>query len=90
MKIKLNYLDTTIESIERLKEARENINKAIFIDFIVFVFSFFFSFFLFFIVNQMIGIYFVVLSAMYVITIIGLILKREIYGIMIYLKAYED
>lgn len=76
----MKYIDTSIENIDRLKKAREHINTgATFISFCSFI-CLFLGFFktLFFYCS----IFFIVLC-------VGLMVKREIFSIMIYLKEVD-
>jgi len=81
----MKYLDTVTESTDRLKEARNNINKGILfllfafvISFILGVFSIFFSY--------SFSLLCYTGAICYLVLMIGLILKREIYSLAILIK----
>jgi len=82
----MKYIDTTVESVDRLKEARENINKGIIVLLIVFASigilgAVFFAF-----EYTATGIMFLISSSMYLCLLVGLIIKREIYSLAIIMK----
>jgi len=77
----VKYIDISKENIERLKSARKHINWGAF--FCLYFFAFLAVFGMFFAaVLLFISILFLILG-------IGLVLKREIYSMMIYLKEVK-
>jgi len=75
------YVDTSKEDIERLKSARKHINWGAF--FCIYFFAFLAVFGIFF------AVILIFLSILFLILGIGLVLKREIYSMMIYLKEVK-
>ena len=81
-----DYLDTNLESPFRIKEARNNINKAAVILQGIGLFPLFCS--LFFLLNN----YFIFMNICWVlyisieVTVVGLVIKREIYSIALIIK----
>jgi len=86
MKLKINFLDTTIATSYRLREARENINNIALFNLIMFMI--FFPFFpVCMLFNQIIlGFVFFGFSIMYLVLLVALVIKREIYSLVIFIK----
>ena len=84
----MKYLDTVTESVERIKEGRNNINKGITFIFIIWI-LFFIITFLVFIVDIDYAIWLSTFVILYLILLISLVIKREIYSIAILLKEKE-
>lgn len=82
----MKYIDTVIEDSERLKKARKSINYGVDLTLIGFT-SFAVISMFFLLINYPVTATFVaVLSISYLILMVGLIIKREIFSVMIYLK----
>jgi len=78
----MKYLDTTIESIERIEGGRKHINAGItFMAIVSFV-----SLFIGTLFNSYFGIIFLSFGIFSIVVVIGLVLKREIFSMMIFLK----
>ena len=86
----MKYIDTVTEGVERLKDARKNMNKGVILLFISWIFVMIFSIFLFFIKWKVSATWFAALSVGYLVMIFGLIIKREIFSMMIYLKEEKQ
>jgi len=85
----LDYLDVVVEDVERLERGRSNLNKSAF-----FILSLWLIFTIFSLMFYSIGFYFtcivlLVCCTMNCVIFVGLIIKREIYGVMIYLKKTD-
>ena len=86
----MKYLDTSIEDVDRIKEARNNINKGtiltLLFSFIILLLGVAFMFY----DEYSLGISFLVIAVFYFIMAIGLILKREIFSMMIFLRTVQE
>jgi len=84
--MRLGYLDTSKADISRLREARKHINffATFFVVFFIFfyllgIFSYYYGFHMFF-------LYCFFQTIISLVLFVGLIIKREIYGVMVFLK----
>lgn len=82
----MKYLDTVIESKERLDKARNNLNIGIILLFIGFTITGFAGIGLYLVGYIVSGLYLMILSAMYLMLIVSFIIKREIYSLAILIK----
>lgn len=82
----MKYLDIVIEDVERIKKGRETINKSIPIVLILWIVFSVFSIVFYLLNLKVSAIWIGVLAISYFILEVGLIIKREIYSIMIFLK----
>ena len=82
----MKYLDTVVESTDRIKKARENINKTIILLFIGFVFTGFIGFVFYLWGYVITGIYFECMAILYMLLIVGLVVKREIFSLAVIMK----
>jgi len=86
----MKYLDTVVEDVERIKKGRENINKGIMLSLIFLIIIGLMACVLFSLSLKATAIFLLVIGVMYLIVLSTLVIKREIYGIMIYLKQKEN
>jgi hypothetical protein len=85
----LDYIDTTNEDINRLKEARKNIHiGTLLLGLLVILSLIFFEYFLF-IGEWHYMDFFSFMAIIYLVLMVGLIIKREIFSIMIFLRTKE-
>ena len=85
----MKFLDTSIESCERLDEARKHLNWGFITMFISFILCGLFAFYLYRAGWVVTGLYFFGFCIMDLVLITGLVLKREIYSLAILIKK-ED
>lgn len=85
----MKYLDTSFENIERIKEARVNINKGIMLLSCLYGISGIFSLGLFLFGYKTSGIFMLLFCVMYIILIGALVIKRELFSIAILIKEKE-
>jgi hypothetical protein len=81
-----DYKDTVVEDVESIKESRSNINKGACLTVIPYAIFFFMGVILHMMGYIVTGIYFIIIAVAFLILMMGLVLKREMYSIMIYLK----
>jgi hypothetical protein len=81
-----SYKDTVVETVESLKKSRNNINLTAFLLLIPYAFFYGMGSVLYLFEYNITGIYFFILSIGFLIIMVGVVLKREMYSIMIYLK----
>jgi len=84
-----SYLDTNMESVFRIREARKHINTALFIIALIFTGIFLVGILSFTINNYITGIYALLLSCINGMLMVGLMVKREIYSIALILKEVK-
>lgn len=82
----MKFLDTVTENIDRIDEARNNLNKGINFLFIGFCIFGFISLFFYLFDYKVTAIYLMILNSMYLLLIVGLMIKREIFSLAIILK----
>jgi len=75
--------------VERVREGRKNINKGISLVFLAFIIFMSLTTLLYFLNVFIHSFYFGMISCMYLILLVALLLKRETYSVMIYLKDKE-
>ena len=83
------YLDTTKEDAERLKKARSNINKGCALASITFILAYLIGV-LFLLISVTIGLLFIVIGIIFVVMSGNLMIKREIFSMMIWLKEDKE
>ena len=81
-----SYKDTVVETVESIKKSRNNINLTAFLLLIPYAFFYSMGSVLYLFGYNITGIYFFILAVCFLILMIGLVVKREMYSIMIYLK----
>ena len=86
----LKYLDTCVVDIDRLKKARSNINKGTTLTFIFSILILVMGATFMFFDELSLGITLLVLASFYLIMAIGLVIKREIFSIMIFLRTKQE
>jgi len=86
MVLKLKYLDTVEENVERLRKARDNMNLSIILMGVTAVFMFCIGLYLYLELLLITGIYFFIMGMMDIILLVGIVLKRETYSLVILIK----
>jgi len=86
----MKYLDTVTEGIDRIKEARENINKLVIYVLLAFVGFMSVSLVLYIVDMKASAIWMGLFAICYLMLMIGLVVKREIYSLAIILKQKEE
>ena len=81
----LKYIDTATEDIERLKDARKHINMAMFLMSYLSIICLI----IFVVITSEINLIYLVLTIYCLVTSTCLIVKREIYSAMIFLRGKE-
>ena len=85
------YLDTSVENINRIKEARNNVNKIAVFSLIAYIICYSIAC-IFYLAGINVGsILIMTCGLIFILLSVGLIIKREIYSIMIFLRSnYEN
>ena len=86
MNIRLKYLDIVVESSERLRKARENINTGVLMILICFIIFGIASSFCVLFDYMLLAFLLLGYAVMYLLLLMGLVLKREIYSLSIFIK----
>jgi len=86
MAVKLKYIDTVVESSERLRKARENINTGALIILIFFIILDMSSSLCVLFDYMLLAFLLLGYAIMYLLLFMGLVLKREIYSLSIFIK----
>ena len=85
----MKFLDTSIESCERLDEARKHLNWCVILMVFSFIFCWCISYYLYSIGWIVTGLYFMLFSLIDIVLLCVSVLKREIFSLAILIKK-ED
>jgi len=82
----VKYTDCVVEDVETIKDKRKNINLTAHVSLIYFFITYVTSFICYFLHYNVLGILLMVAGCILMVLIVGLIIKRELFGIVILLK----
>jgi len=86
-----DYIKTNEADVERLIKARDNINKGVYISVFFFIILYGCTIITAFILKAHNAVlYALLLAVVFLVMTVGLMIKREIFSMMIYLKGLEE